>query len=276
MINYKIIGRSNIGNALKGFLVEDNRFLINEDSPELIFLVGSKESIENFKREEYPNTKIVDVSSHQRLRSSTTIVESGNDILYGAHTVTNKNDYKMFNYVANPGCSAIGSITAIYPVMEFLEKNYILDVKFSKSSLTRHSSFNGEKDIMTVVHAFKHTHQKEVNYFFGNNINVKMVPSIIDVPNGIAINIHCFRNNVESEETEFIFSSLKSFYRWNKDIIISNKRPIELKDVIGTNKIGIYIKEDGDNVLINVVLDNLTVGGAYTAYKNAILLMGVE
>ena len=43
----------------------------------------------------------------------------------------------------------------------------------------------------------------------------------------------------------------------------------ELIDVLYTNKTIISVVEDEENILINVVIDNLTVGGAYTAYLNA-------
>jgi N-acetyl-gamma-glutamylphosphate reductase len=267
MINYKIIGSSNIGEQLKSYLIKDNKFKSVESNPELIFLVGTKESIDNFKREDFPNVKIIDVSSKKRLKSNTPFVESGTDILYGIPDITEYKNY--YNYIANPGCSAIGSLMALYPIINFLEKNIILDVKFSKSSLTRKSHFNNQEGIMTVVHPFKHSHQKEVNYFFGNEFNIKMVPSIVDVPSGLSINLYAFLKDKNTD----ILSIFKNFYQ-NPNILISEENPFEISEIIGTTKIGFYIKKENENLFINVILDNLTIGGAYTAYLNALHIMG--
>lgn len=269
MIYYKIIGRSNIGDRLKEYLKTDVSFKLNEDNPNLIFLVGSKESIENFKREDYPNVKIVDVSSHKRLSSSTAFVETGNDIIYGIPNLTTY--HKHYNYVANPGCSAIGVLTALHPIIDFLKKDIIADVRFSKSSLTRKSSFNDKEGIMTVVHPFVHTHQKEINHYFGNSLNIKMVPSIIDVPSGTSINIYAFI--YKNERDVDIFSKLEEFYSENENIFITEDRPYQISDIVGTENIGIFVKREGKNLFLNIVLDNLTVGGAYTAYLNALKIM---
>ena len=82
-----------------------------KDSPDIIFIVGTKENSENFKIEDYPNAKIVDVSSNKRLSSSTEYVESGNEILYGIPNITK--NYNNYRYIANPGCSAIASIISL-------------------------------------------------------------------------------------------------------------------------------------------------------------------
>lgn len=275
MYFYKIIGRSNIGDRINQYLIQDDRFIEN-NNPDIIFLVGTKENSSEFKQEEYPNSKIIDVSSYKRLNSLTNLRDdNGRSSVYAIPHITYQDDYKDITYFANPGCSAIGSITAIYPILDFVNTNIVLDTKFSKSALTRKSKFNEEKDIMTVVHPFEHTHQKEINYYFNNAYNIKMIPSIIDVSNGISINIHAFKNDNIKIEKDLIFNTLNNYYRWYRDtIMISNKEPFKLKYVINTNKIGIYVKEDEENVLINVVLDNLTVGGAYTAYKNALKIIG--
>ena len=271
MYIYRIIGQSNIGNKIEQYLNKDIRFKEDKSQyPDIVFLVGSKESVENIEIEKYPNAKIVDVSSHKRLSSNTNFVDSGNDIVYGIPHLTKY--YNHYNYVSNPGCSAIGVLTALHPIIDYLKKNIILDVKFSKSSLTRKSSFNDKKDIMTVVHPFKHTHQKEIKYYFGGALNIKMVPSIIDVPNGTNINIYAFKN----KKSDNLLNTLAEFYRDNEEIIILEKGMPELKDVISTNKIIISVVEEGKNIFINVVLDNLTVGGAYTAYQNGLKILGED
>ena len=83
----------------------------------------------------------------------------------------------------------------LHPIISYLKKDIILDVRFGKNSLTRRSSFNNKQDIITVVHPFKHTHQKEVNHYFGNSHNIKMIPSIVDIPRGVSVNIHAFKKN---------------------------------------------------------------------------------
>jgi len=270
MYRYKIIGRSNIGDKIQFYLAGDNRFCEDCNNPDIIFLVGSKESVMEFDIEDYPNAKIVDVSSHKRLISSTNFVDSGNNVLYGIPHITK--DYPNYNYIANPGCSAIGSITALTPIINELTSNIILDVKFSKSSLTRRSSFNDKIGIMNVVHPYTHTHQKEVNYYFGNTHNIKMIPSIIDVPGGTSINIHGFKKNKDDN----LLNAIYQFYRDNDNIIVSEDIIPEIKDVLNNDKILIYVKEDENNIFINVVLDNLTIGGAYTAYLNAINILKGE
>jgi len=271
MYKYKIIGRSNIRTYLTKYLIDDENFMEStDDSPDIIFLVGTKENSSDFNIEDYPNSKIIDVSSYKRLSASTKYVDTGTDIVYGIPNITK--DYQNYRYVSNPGCSAIGSIMSLDPIIEYLEKDIILDVKFSKSSLTRKSSFNDKKDILTTIHPFKHSHQKEVNHFFGNKYNIKMIPSIIDVPKGVSINIHAFKK----DKNDNLLNELYEYYRDIENVTILSDRLPELKDVLYTNKIFIGIAEDEDNILINVVLDNLTVGGAYTAYMNGREILNVE
>ncbi len=276
MYTYKIIGRSNIGKILLNYLNEDKRFSKDENNnPDVIFIVGSKDNAETFNIENYPSAKIIDISSFQRLNSDTPYTKEKDSIsLYAVPHISNIQEYKKYDYFSNPGCSAIGSITALYPIIDVLKEDIILDVKFSKSTITRNSSFNDKEGIMTVIYPFSHQHQKEVNRYFGGKKNIKMIPTIVDVPAGLNINIHAFKK--DNYKNESVCKTVSEFYKDKENIMITDKRSYELNDVINTNKVGILIKEDESNVLINIVLDNMTVGGAQTAYKNALKAMGEE
>ncbi len=273
---YKIIGRSNIGEILKSYLKKNKNFeMVSDNTAEIVFLVGSNESNNKFDIAQYPKSKIIDVSTNERLNSATPYNKKEGDKIYAVPHLTKKSEYKNGTYFSNPGCSAIGSITALAPIIEIIKEDIILDVNFSKSSLTRNSSFNEQEDIMTLVYPYSHFHQKEVAHYFGNRHNIVMAPTIIDVPNGISINIHAFKKD-SMEEKESIFNTIKDFYKEKDNILISNSRSYEIKDFINTDKIGIYVKEQDKNILINIVLDNLTIGGALTAYNNALKIVGEE
>ena len=69
------------------------------------------------------------------------------------------------------------------------------------------------------------------------------------------------------------YETIKSFYKDDKFIRVSDK-PVDMKNVAGTNFCDIYLKRKDGMLFISSAIDNLMRGASSQAVVNANLMMG--
>ena len=69
------------------------------------------------------------------------------------------------------------------------------------------------------------------------------------------------------------FNIFKDFYKDHKFVTVSQK-PIDMKQVINTNRCAIQIEQNGNTVAVHSAIDNLLKGASGQAIQNMNLAMG--
>jgi N-acetyl-gamma-glutamyl-phosphate reductase len=76
-------------------------------------------------------------------------------------------------------------------------------------------------------------------------------------------------------DIETLYRLYESYYDRDSFTHISN-RPVDLKQVVNTNKCLIHLEKHGDKLLITSVIDNLLKGASGQAVHNMNLLFGLH
>jgi N-acetyl-gamma-glutamylphosphate reductase len=268
MKTYSIIGeRSKIAKYLikympKGFKQVPESQVTKSKLDVLFLSTDSKKALIFIKKYQNTKTQIIDLSGSQKLKSYTGAKDQQKSFFNFFYGLNQINPIGTRKHIANPGCSSLGVLTALFPIKHLLTESVFVDVKFSKSAM-RYSSDN-QKHIsnnIKLLHPLSHFQQDEINYVLKGDLEVSLSASVVGIDRGISLNIFAkTKKNVDIEK------KLIQYYKNNSNIIVSTA-PKDLSAVIDTTKIYIYVKQNKDVVLINAVFDNLIFGGAYNAVQ---------
>ena len=219
--------------------------------------------------------KVIDLSMDYRLKSSE------HDFIYGLPELNRRATCKS-RYVANPGCFATCIELGLLP----LAKEHLLKGDISVNAITG-STGAGVKPSATTHYSWRNnnistykpfTHQhlpeilqsvKQLQPDFDGEID--FIPYRGDFPRGIftTIVVKC------DLDIETVYKLYESYYERDSFTHIVNK-PIDLKQVVNTNKCLIHIEKHGGKLLITSIIDNLLKGASGQAVHNMNLLFGLE
>lgn len=219
------------------------------------------------------NIKIIDLSQDHRLNNK--------DFIYGLPEL-NREQIKKANYIANPGCFATCIQLALLP----LAGNQLLnqDVHIAATtgstgagqslSTTSHSSWR--QNNQSIYKAFEHQHLNEIGQSLtqlqGNfKSELNFVPYRGSFTRGIIASVY---TNCDLS-TEKIQELYQSYYETHPFVHIS-KSPIDLKQIVNTNKGLLQLQKHGNKLLITSCIDNLLKGASGQAVQNMNLLFGLE
>ncbi len=218
--------------------------------------------------------KVIDLSNDYRLdRESHTFV-------YGLPEI-NRDKISSCQYLANPGCFATSIQLAILPVAAHhsLEEVHVHAITGSTGagqapSATTHFSWrNGN---VSTYKAFGHQHLGEMNETidelmpeFSGELN--FVPMRGNFTRGILASVY-FGSDLKEEEAVRMF---EDYYHSHPFVMVS-KKPVDVKQVVGTNKCLIHVKKYGAKLHIVSVIDNLTKGASGQAVQNMNLMFGLD
>ena len=219
--------------------------------------------------------KVIDLSMDYRIKSHE------HDFIYGLPEL-NRRATCMSRYVANPGCFATCIELGLLP----LAKEHLLkgDVSVNaitgstgagvKPSATTHYSWRNNN--ISIYKPFTHQHLAEIMQsvkqlqpdFDGE---IDFIPYRGDFPRGIfaTLVVKC------DLDIETIYKLYESYYERDSFTHIVNK-PIDLKQVVNTNKCLIHLEKHGNKLLITSIIDNLLKGASGQAVHNMNLLFGLE
>ena len=219
--------------------------------------------------------KVIDLSMDYRIKSN------NHEFIYGLPELNRRNTCKS-RYVANPGCFATCIELGLLP----LAKEHLLKGDISVNAITGSTGagvkpsttthFSWRNNNMSVYKPFTHQHLpeilqsvKQLQPDFDGEID--FIPYRGDFPRGIftTIVVKC------DLDIETLYKLYESYYERDSFTHIVSK-PIDLKQVVNTNKCLIHLEKHGGKLLITSIIDNLLKGASGQAVHNMNLLFGLE
>ncbi len=186
--------------------------------------------------------------------------------------------------VANPGCFATAIQLALLP----LAANHKLpdsgDVNITaltgstgagvKPAATTHFSWRDNN--ISVYKPFTHQHLIEIGATLnklqpGHTATINFIPMRGDFPRGIYVVAH-LKSDLTEEEAVAMY---EEYYKDAPFTVVSRK-PIDLKQVVNTNKAVVHVEKHGDRLLITAAEDNLLKGASGQAVQNMNIMMGLD
>ena len=243
------------------------------DDVDVLFLcMGHGKSIEFFKNNKInDNVVVIDLGNDFRLNENSSLGER--EFAYGLVDFFGQSSV-MHRNVANPGCFATAIQLAVLPLAShnlLCDDIHITAVTGSTGagqSLSSTTHFSWRANNLSTYKTFSHQHLGEIGQSvsklqpeFGNAIN--FVPYRGDFQRGIIATIHT-KTSKSIEELKEIYNNCYS----SSEFTFVSDKPVNLKQVVNTNKALISIEKHGDYVLITSVIDNLLRGAAGQAIEN--------
>ncbi|MCE7067884.1 N-acetyl-gamma-glutamyl-phosphate reductase [Dyadobacter sp. CY326] len=260
-----------LGDTDLTFSGEEAQTLLNQENLNVIFLCSGHGESQKFLAENAvpDNVKIIDLSTDFRNES--------NGFVYGLPELQ-RDKIKTATKIANPGCFATSIELAILPlaqaglIKDDIHVSAVTGSTGAGQSLSATTHFSWRSNNISIYKAFTHQHLTEIKMSLsklqaGFDKAVNFVPYRGDYTRGIMANVYtAFKGTLE--EAKGIY---KNFYASHPFTHISDA-PIDLKQVINTNKCFINLEVHDGQLLITSIIDNLTKGASGQAVQNMNLL----
>ena len=220
----------------------------------------------------FKSLKIIDLSTDYRDQSE--------GFIYGLAELQ-RDKIRQAQYVANPGCFATSIELALLPlasvdlIYDEVHVSAVTGSTGAGQSLSPSTHFSWRNNNMSIYKAFTHQHLTEIGMtlgsFHGKKPMVNFIPYRGNFTRGIIANIYTkFAGTIEEAKTLY-----RNYYAEHPFIHISNT-PVDVKQVVNTNKCLISLEVHEGNLLITSVIDNLTKGAAGQAVQNMNLMFGLD
>jgi len=248
-----------------------------EDTDVVFFCFGHGKSEAFLKEHTIPNhVKIIDLAQDFRIKR-----EDGNNFVYGLPEI-NREEIRHAQHVANPGCFATAIQVALLPAANLNMLKYDVAVNAitgstgagQKPGATTH--FSWRADNMSIYKPFEHQHIAEIRQ------SVKQVQGYLDadidfIPyrGPFARGIFCTAVIRTLVPEDAIIEAYKDFYRDAAFTHYSDK-PLDLKQVVNTNKALVHCEKHGNKLLVTSCIDNLLKGAVGQAVQNMNLMFGLN
>ncbi len=244
----------------------------------IFFCFGHGKSAEFLKTHDVPaRVKIVDLAQDFRLAAP------GNDYVYGLPEL-NRAAIERAVHVANPGCFATCIQLGLLP----LAANGLLSGDVSVNAITGSTGagvkpgstthFSWRNNNMSIYKAFTHQHVPEIRQsllqlqpeFDGA---VDFIPYRGDFARGIfATEVIRLDRDMEAEK---IVEMYRQYYAGAAFTHYVDK-PVDMKQVVNTNKALVHVDKFGDKLLVTSTVDNLLKGASGQAVQNMNLMFGLD
>jgi len=185
--------------------------------------------------------------------------------------------------LANPGCFATCIQLALLP----LAGEHLLEGEVTGTAITGSTGagvkpgatthFSWRCDNISAYKVFEHQHLIEINRNLAladghvpGREYVNFVPLRGDFTRGIFATLSTLSTLSAENATEL-------YREWYKDAPFTfvSGRPVDLKEVVNTNKCLLFIEKHGDRLAISSVIDNLLKGASGQAVQNMNLMFGL-
>lgn len=247
------------------------------DSVDVVFFCFGHGKSEQFLKEHTipEGVRIIDLAQDFR------IAAPGNDYVYGLPEI-NLNAIKGAQHVANPGCFATCIQLALLPAasMHILDKDVVVNAVTGSTGAgqkpTATTHFSWRNNNFSVYKVFKHQHIAEIRQSLTQvqgelDASIDFIPMRGDFARGIFAT--CVIKTDLPEEK--IVAAYKDFYR---DAAFTHyiDKPIDMKQVVNTNKALIHCDVVDGKLLVTSTIDNLLKGAVGQAVQNMNLMFGIE
>ena len=186
--------------------------------------------------------------------------------------------------IANPGCFATAIQLALLPLAAAgLLKGDVQVTAVTgstgagvKPGATTHFSWRNNN--ISTYKVFGHQHLIEINRnlslacgSYGYDVEIGFVPVRGDFARGIFANAVVGCGDMGEEEAVRLY---EDYYRGAAFTLVSGK-PVDLKDVVNTNKALVHVEKHGGKLVISSVIDNLLKGASGQAVQNMNIISGL-
>lgn len=221
------------------------------------------------------DVRIIDLAQDFRLANDE------HDYVYGLPEL-NALQLQGAQHIANPGCFATCIQLALLPLAAagLLDGDVMVNAITGstgagvKPSATTHFSWRSGN--MSIYKAFEHQHVPEILQSLHKlqpsfDGAIDFIPYRGDFPRGIFCTA-VVRAEVDAHQVVGLY---KDFYA---DAVFTHyvDRPIDMKQVVGTNKCLVHVDVHGDKILVTSCIDNLLKGASGQAVQNMNLMFGLE
>ncbi|MDY6241974.1 MAG: N-acetyl-gamma-glutamyl-phosphate reductase [Prevotella sp.] len=258
-----------------------------DDVDVVFFCFGHGKSEAFMQAHDIPErVKIIDLAQDFRLAPDEVVATQHptakrHDFVYGLPEI-NRSRIAKAQHVANPGCFATCIQLGLLPAakMGLLKGDVSVNAITGstgagvKPGATTHFSWRNNN--MSIYKAFRHQHVPEIcqslaqvqGAFSGS---LDFIPYRGDFARGI------FATEVVHTDAglDTIVEGYKAFYR-NAPFTHYVDQPLDLKQVVNTNKALIHCDKEGDKLLITSCIDNLLKGAVGQAVENMNLMFGID
>lgn len=247
------------------------------DSVDVVFFCFGHGKSEQFLKEHTipEDVKIIDLAQDFR------IAAPGNDYVYGLPEI-NREEIKGAQHLANPGCFATCIQLALLPAasLHILDRDVVVNAVTGSTGAgqkpTATTHFSWRNNNFSVYKVFKHQHIAEIRQSLTQvqgalNASIDFIPMRGDFARGIFAT--CVIKTDMPEDK--IVEAYKDFYR---DAAFTHyiDKPIDMKQVVNTNKALIHCDVVDGKLLVTSTIDNLLKGAVGQAVQNMNLMFGIE
>lgn len=278
---------SNGGNLLSDVHTDllgetDMRFSpeISEQVDAVLLCVGHGDARKFLENNPLPQSiRVIDLSQDFRLKDSSSIGERS--FVYGLPEM-NCERIRSASNIANPGCFATCLQLGLLPLAAagLLESEIHISAATGSTGagqkLAATSHFSWRANNISVYKSFEHQHLNEIGESihalqpsFDSDIN--FIPYRGDFTRGIYATIY-----TDSDLTAAQAEELYTEYYRNAAFTFVSRGPINLKQVVNTNKCFVHVEKHGDKLMINSQIDNLLKGASGQAVQNLNLMFGLD
>ena len=280
---------SNAGNYVsdvhEGLIGETDLCFISEmpfDKVDVLFFCfGHGKSEQFLKEHEIPaNVKIIDLAQDFRVKNEELKVKNY-DFTYGLPE-THREQIRMTQHLANPGCFATCIQLAMLPALKAgiisgdIHVNGITGSTGAGQKPGATTHFSWRNDNISVYKTFSHQHLLEINQTVqelcpGYDGRVLFIPQRGCFTRGIFVTAYA-KCDKSIEEVQQLYAD---YYKDAAFTHFVTKSP-DMKQVVNTNKALVYVEKYEDQLLMISCIDNLLKGAVGQAVQNMNLMFGLD
>lgn len=280
---------SNAGNLVSDVhegLVGDTDLRFTDQMPfgdvdVVFFCFGHGKSRQFLQEHDIPDSVcIIDLAQDFRIKDDK-IKNKNFDFVYGLPEI-NREEIQKARRVANPGCFATAIQLALLPAanLNLLKEDVSVNAitgstgAGQKPGATTH--FSWRTDNLSIYKPFQHQHIAEIRQ------SLKQTQGYLDadidfIPyrGNFARGIFCTAVVRTPAPIDDIVEAYKDFYA-EAAFTHYTDNPIDLKQVVNTNKALVHCEKYGNKLLITSAIDNLLKGAVGQAVQNMNLMFGID
>ncbi len=256
------------------FSGDDVPTLLAETEIDVLFLCSGHGASRQFLAEhDIPeNVAIIDLSSDFR--------DESDDFVYGLPELQ-RDRIRESERIANPGCFATSIQLALLPLADAelltgaIHISAITGSTGAGQALVPTTGFTWRNNNVSIYKAFTHQHLTEIRDTIttlqpGFTDAINFVPYRGDFTRGIMANVYTpFAGTLAEAQTRYA-----DFYVTHPFTHVSDA-PVDIKQVVNTNKCLLHLDLQDGNLLITSVIDNLLKGASGQAVQNMNLVFGL-
>jgi N-acetyl-gamma-glutamyl-phosphate reductase len=215
---------------------------------------------------------IIDLSNDFRLKSPE------NNFVYGLPEF-NRDAIRTAPHIANPGCFATAIQLSLLPLAALgalteINTSGITGSTGAGQALQDSVHFSWRNNNVQAYKTLCHQHTAEIEQTLqasSPEATLYFVPYRGDFTRGIYTTTHT-RTTMSLNEAINLY---QEYYALHPFTHVSDT-PIDLKQVVNTNKCLLYLEKQGDRLIIHAVIDNLLKGASGQAVQNMNLRFGLD